>query len=48
VPGADVLGSAITLPKVKPDADLDADEADADEEGVNESERECAGEMGQR
>jgi hypothetical protein len=37
VPGADVLGSAITLPKVKPDADLDADEADADEEDVNEA-----------
>jgi hypothetical protein len=35
--GADVLGSAITLPKVKPDADLDTDEADADEEDVNEA-----------
>ncbi|KAJ7810928.1 hypothetical protein B0H13DRAFT_1927094 [Mycena leptocephala] len=32
VPGADVVGSAITLPKVEPDADLDADEADTDNE----------------
>jgi hypothetical protein len=37
VPGADELGSAIILPKVKPDADLDADEADTDDEGIDEA-----------
>ncbi|KAJ7893971.1 hypothetical protein B0H13DRAFT_1886135 [Mycena leptocephala] len=43
-PGADVLGSVITLPKVKPDADLDADEADTDEGlGVNEAEKRLVG-----
>ncbi|KAJ7806174.1 hypothetical protein B0H13DRAFT_1929758 [Mycena leptocephala] len=36
--GADERGSAITLPKVKPDAELDADEADTDNEGVDEAE----------
>jgi hypothetical protein len=43
VPGADVLGSAITLPKVKPDADLDADEADTNNEGVDEAKERLVG-----
>ncbi|KAJ7810927.1 hypothetical protein B0H13DRAFT_1927093 [Mycena leptocephala] len=33
VTGADELGSAITSPQIEPDADLDADEADTDNEG---------------
>ncbi|KAJ7861480.1 hypothetical protein B0H13DRAFT_1900500 [Mycena leptocephala] len=36
-PGADELGGAITLPKVEPDADLDADEPETDDEGIDEA-----------
>ncbi|KAJ7807582.1 hypothetical protein B0H13DRAFT_1928933 [Mycena leptocephala] len=35
VPGVDELGSAITLPQIEPDADLDADEPDTDNEGID-------------
>jgi hypothetical protein len=43
VSSADVLGSAITLTKVKPDADLDADEADINNEGVDEANERVVG-----
>jgi hypothetical protein len=43
VPGADELGSAITLPKVKPDAYLDADEPETDNEGVDEAKERLVG-----
>ncbi|KAJ7861477.1 hypothetical protein B0H13DRAFT_1900497 [Mycena leptocephala] len=40
---ADELGSAITLPKVKLDADLDTDEADTNDEGVDEAKERLVG-----
>jgi hypothetical protein len=42
VPGADELGRAITLP-LEPDADLDADEADTNNEGVDEAKERLVG-----
>jgi hypothetical protein len=38
-----VLGSAIPLPKVKPDADLDADEADTNNESVDQANERLVG-----
>ncbi|KAJ7806177.1 hypothetical protein B0H13DRAFT_2486632 [Mycena leptocephala] len=43
VPGADELGSAITLPQIKPDADLDVDEPDTDNEGTDEAKERLVG-----
>jgi hypothetical protein len=43
VPGADELGSAVALPKVKPDANLDTNEADTDNEGVDEAKERLVG-----
>ncbi|KAJ7791604.1 hypothetical protein B0H13DRAFT_1935921, partial [Mycena leptocephala] len=44
--GADELGSAITLPKVEPDADFDADEPDTNNEGIDEAKERLGGRSG--
>ncbi len=43
VTGADELGSAMTLPKVKTVADLDADEGDTDNKGTDEAKERLVG-----